>query len=95
MGCQKLRIELGDEYIHKIYKAFTDGKGQPYFCVFWFKKLSDLLDEKPRAGLVASNSISQVSGKKASLDYLVMVVLLMMQFFSRMVWRCCCSCKYC
>ncbi|MFM6082769.1 MAG: class I SAM-dependent DNA methyltransferase, partial [Dolichospermum sp.] len=38
---------------------------------FWFRKAADLLDNKGRAGLVGTNSIAQVSGRKASLDYIV------------------------
>ena len=71
LGGKKLRIELGDEYAEKIYKAFPDVKGQPDFCVFWFRKASDLLADKGRGGLVGTNSIAQVSGRKASLDYIV------------------------
>nr|WP_235334725.1 DNA methyltransferase [Aphanizomenon flos-aquae] len=71
LGGKKLRIELGDEYAEKLYKAFPDVKGQPDFCVFWFRKAADLLDNKGRAGLVGTNSIAQVSGRKASLDYIV------------------------
>ncbi|MEA5515916.1 DNA methyltransferase [Nodularia sp. UHCC 0506] len=71
LGGKKLRLELGDETTDKIYKAFPDIKGQPDFCVFWFRKSHDYLDEKGRAGLVGTNSIAQVSGRKASLDYIV------------------------
>jgi hypothetical protein len=71
LGGKKLRQELGDEYVEKVYQKFPDVKGQPDFCVFWFRKASDLLDEKGRAGLVATNSISQVSGREASLEYVV------------------------
>ncbi|MFM6728400.1 MAG: DNA methyltransferase, partial [Dolichospermum sp.] len=71
LGGKKLRIALGDEYAEKLYKAFPDVKGQPDFCVFWFRKAADLLDNKGRAGLVGTNSIAQVSGRKASLDYIV------------------------
>lgn len=71
LGGKKLRIELGDEYTDKIYKIFTDIKGQPDFCVFWFRKSHDHLKKYGRAGLVGTNSISQVSGRKASLDYII------------------------
>ncbi|MEB3151608.1 MAG: type IIL restriction-modification enzyme MmeI, partial [Sphaerospermopsis sp.] len=71
LGGKKLRKELGDEYTNKIYQTFPDVKGQPDFCVFWFRKAADLLDNKGRAGLVGTNSIAQVSGRKASLDYIV------------------------
>jgi SAM-dependent methyltransferase len=71
LGGKKLRIELGNEYVEKIYQAFPEVKGQPDFCVFWFRKASDLLGNKGRGGLVGTNSIAQVSGRKASLDYIV------------------------
>jgi hypothetical protein len=71
LGGKKLRQELGDEYVEKVYQKFPDVKGQPDFCVFWFRKASDLLGDKGRAGLVATNSISQVSGREASLEYVV------------------------
>lgn len=72
-GGEKLRQELGDEYVEKVYQKFPEVKGQPDFCVFWFRKASDLLGDKDkgRAGLVATNSISQVSGREASLEYVV------------------------
>lgn len=69
LGGKKLRKELGDEYTKKLYTQFPEVKGQPDLCVFWFRKAADNLGENGRAGLVGTNSISQVSGKKASLDY--------------------------
>jgi len=71
LGGKKLRQELGDEYVEKVYQKFPDVAGQPDFCVFWFRKASDLLDDQGRAGLVGTNSISQVTGRKASLEYIV------------------------
>ena len=86
LGGKKLRIELGDEYTEKIYKAFPDVKGQPDFCVFWFRKASDLLADKGRGGLVATNSIAQVSGRKASLDYIVSNGGIIHDAISTQVW---------
>jgi SAM-dependent methyltransferase len=71
LGGKKLRTELGDEYAERIYQKFPDVQGQPDFCVFWFRKAAENLGELGRAGLVGTNSISQVSGRKASLDYVV------------------------
>lgn len=71
LGGKKLRTELGDEYAEQIYQKFPDVQGQPDFCVFWFRKAAENLGELGRAGLVGTNSISQVSGRKASLDYVV------------------------
>ena len=71
LGGKKLRSELGQKYTERVYKKFPEVEGQPDFCVFWFRKASDALEEKGRAGLVGTNSIAQVSGRRASLDYVV------------------------
>ncbi|MCL1493827.1 MAG: DUF559 domain-containing protein [Pseudanabaena sp. Salubria-1] len=71
LGGKKFRQEFGDDYAQKVYKQFPDVQGQPDFCVFWFRKTTDLIAENGRAGLVGTNSITQVSGRKASLDYVV------------------------
>ncbi|WP_069791780.1 type IIL restriction-modification enzyme MmeI [Cyanobacterium sp. IPPAS B-1200] len=71
LGGKKLRQELGDEYVEKVYQQFKDIKGQPDFCVYWFRKSHDYLAENSRAGLVGSNSISQNVSRNASLDYIV------------------------
>ncbi|MEA5617036.1 DNA methyltransferase [Cronbergia sp. UHCC 0137] len=86
LGGKKLRIELGDEYTEKIYQAFPEVKGQPDFCVFWFRKSHDLLRDKGRGGLVATNSITQVSGRKASLDYIVSNGGIIHDAISSQVW---------
>ncbi|MBL1210905.1 DNA methyltransferase [Geminocystis sp. GBBB08] len=71
LGGKKLRQELGDDYAEKIYQQFKEVKGQPDFCIFWFRKTHDNLTENARAGLVGSNSISQNVSRQASLDYIV------------------------
>jgi hypothetical protein len=67
-GGKYLRRDYGDEYAEKVYKAFPDVKGQPDFCVHWFRKSQ----EQPalRIGLVATNSISQGVSREASLKYI-------------------------
>ncbi|MFM5890670.1 MAG: class I SAM-dependent DNA methyltransferase, partial [Dolichospermum sp.] len=86
LGGKKLRIELGNEYVEKIYQAFPEVKGQPDFCVFWFRKASDLLGNKGRGGLVGTNSIAQVSGRKASLDYIVSNGGIIHDAISNQIW---------
>ncbi len=70
LGGKKLRSELGDEYTEKIYQAFPEVKGQPDFCVFWFRKAAGHLGEGQRGGLVGTNSISQNVSRKASLEFI-------------------------
>jgi len=38
LGGKYLRAERGDEYAERIYDSFPDSKGQPDYCVFWFRK---------------------------------------------------------
>lgn len=86
LGGKKLRTELGNEYAEKIYQKFPDVKGQPDFCVFWFRKAAENLGKSGRAGLVGTNSISQVSGRKASLDYVVKQGGFIYEAFSSQLW---------
>ena len=39
------------------------------FCAYWFRLAQDNLSESGRAGLVATNSISQGKSRRAALDY--------------------------
>src|SRR5690606_14790548 len=48
---------------------FSDIKGQPDLCVFWFRKAFD--STATRGGLVATNSIAQNVSRTASLDYIL------------------------
>ncbi|HEY9770977.1 MAG TPA: DNA methyltransferase [Coleofasciculaceae cyanobacterium] len=71
LGGRELRKELGDEYTEKVYGQFKEVKGQVDFCTYWFRKANDNLNTNGRAGLVGTNSVSQNTSRKASLDYVV------------------------
>ncbi|MGI0479559.1 DNA methyltransferase [Geminocystis sp. CENA526] len=71
LGGKQIRKEFGDDYAEKVYRKFKEVKGQPDFCVYWFRKSHDNLGKNHRIGLVATNSISQNIGRDASLDYIV------------------------
>ncbi|MBD2559472.1 MULTISPECIES: DNA methyltransferase [Nostoc] len=70
LGGKHLRIALGDEYIDKVFKRFPNVKDSIDFCAYWFRLAHDHLDETGRAGLVATNSISQGKSRVAALDYI-------------------------
>ncbi|WP_339373755.1 DNA methyltransferase [Anabaena sp. 4-3] len=65
-----LRISLGDEYIDRVFQRFTDVKDSVDFCAYWFRLAHQHIDDKGRAGLVATNSISQGKSRVAALDYI-------------------------
>ena len=86
LGGKKLRQELGDNYTEKVYQQFPEVKGQPDFCVFWFRKAHNNLDAQGRAGLVGTNSISQNVSRNASLDYIVSQNGFIYEAVSTQVW---------
>jgi type II restriction/modification system DNA methylase subunit YeeA len=86
LGGKRLRQELGDEYTEKVYKKFNDVKGQPDICTLWFRKANDNLEDNGRAGLVATNSITQNVSRTASLDYVVEHGSYIHEAISSQVW---------
>lgn len=66
-GDRNLRGEIGDAEIEFLKREF--GVGVKDFCVYWFRKAHDHLEPGKRAGLVATNSVSQNRARGASLDY--------------------------
>ncbi len=65
-----MRLNLGDDYIERVFAKFPDVKDSVDFCSYWFRIAHDNLDENGRAGLVATNSSSQGKSRVASLDYI-------------------------
>jgi hypothetical protein len=68
-GSQQLRKWLGDDYVEWLKSEF--GIGVKDYCVYWFRKAHDRLEDGKRAGLVGTNSISQNRARGVSLDYIV------------------------
>lgn len=69
LGGKYLREERGDLYAEKVYSTFPEVKGQPDFCVYWFRKAVD--SPARRVGFVGTNSVSQNVSRTAGLDYLI------------------------
>ena len=70
LGGKRIRLNLGDEYINRVFTKFPVVKDSVDFCSYWFRIAHDNLDENGRAGLVATNSISQGKSRAASLEYI-------------------------
>jgi hypothetical protein len=69
LGAKLVRPRLGDAYADWLIKTF--GVGVKDLCVYWFRRSHEALRPGSRAGLVGTNSVSQTSGRAASLDYIV------------------------
>jgi hypothetical protein len=83
-GSQFLRRELGDEYVEWLRREF--GIGVKDYAVYWFRKAHDRLEPGGRAGLVATNSISQNKSRGPSLDWIVANGGLITDAISSQVW---------
>jgi hypothetical protein len=69
LGSKHIRLTLGDEYVNQLFKRFPEIRDVD-FCAYWFRLTHDHLGDKGRAGLVATNSISQGKSRAVSLDYI-------------------------
>jgi len=70
LGGKHMRLNLGDEYIDRVFAKFPNLRDVD-FCSYWFRVAHDNLEVNGRAGLVATNSISQGKSRAVSLDYIV------------------------
>ncbi|NJN72164.1 MAG: class I SAM-dependent DNA methyltransferase [Limnothrix sp. RL_2_0] len=70
LGGSRIRLELGDKYAEQVFQQFPDMRAQVDFASYWFRKAHDYLNKTGRAGLVATNSISQGKSRSVSLDYI-------------------------
>ena len=69
LGSQLLRESLGGDYLTWLDKQF--GVGIKDLVVYWFRKAHAQMRPGQRAGLVATNSVSQNRARSASLQYVV------------------------
>jgi SAM-dependent methyltransferase len=70
LGVSRLRLTLSDDYVDRVVAKFPDVRGKADFCTYWFRLAHDHLRENDRAGLVATNTVSQGHSRIASLDYI-------------------------
>ncbi|BAU40787.1 class I SAM-dependent DNA methyltransferase [Leptolyngbya sp. O-77] len=70
LGGSRIRLELGDDYAERVFSRFSNIRAQVDFASYWFRLTHDHLGENGRAGLVATNSISQGKSRSVSLDYI-------------------------
>lgn len=84
LGGKYLRVQRGDGYAEKIYESFSDSKGQPDYCVFWFQKAHQ--SSAKRIGLVGTNSVAQGISRQASLEYITANKGIIINAISTQVW---------
>ncbi len=67
-GSQQIRRELGSDYADWLQQEFEIGLKD--YAVYWFRKAHERLGPGGRAGLVATNSISQNRNRRPSLEWI-------------------------
>lgn len=70
LGGKHMRLNLGDEYVDRVFAKFPDVRDSVDFCSYWFRLAHDALKDDGRAGLVATNSIRHGKSRRATLDYI-------------------------
>lgn len=68
-GDRRIRRELGDEYAEWLRNEF--GIGLRDYSVYWFRRAHTALERGGRAGIVATNSVSQGRAREPSLEWIV------------------------
>lgn len=68
-GSQRLRRELGDEYVDWLKQEF--GIGIKDYAAYWFRKAHPHLPDGGRTGLVVTNSISQNRNRGPTLAWII------------------------
>lgn len=66
----KMQAELGLAYINQLRARYPEVPGRADYCVYWFRRAHDELDEAERAGLVGTNTIRQNYSREGGLDYI-------------------------
>jgi len=70
LGVRKMRRELGDEQVERLFEKYPDNRAAD-LVTYWFTNAVDTLRSGERAGFVATNSIAQNESRAASLDRIV------------------------
>jgi hypothetical protein len=70
LGGKHMRLNLGDEYVERVFQRFPEVRDSVDFCTYWFRLAQENLKPDGRAGLVATNSIRHGKSRRASLDYI-------------------------
>lgn len=86
LGGKNMRMDLGDDYIDRVFKRFPDVKDSVDFCAYWFRLAHDKIGENGRAGLVGTNSISQGKSRTAALDHITQNSGYIYDAISTQVW---------
>ena len=67
----KMQEEFGRAYVNRVRDHYPEVPGHADYCVYWFRRAHDELEDGCRAGLVGTNTIRQNYSREGGLDYIV------------------------
>ena len=67
----KMQAEFGRAYVNRVRDHYPEVPGHADYCVYWFRRAHDELEDGCRAGLVGTNTIRQNYSREGGLDYIV------------------------
>ena len=67
----KMQKEFGPAYVNKVRARYEDVPGRADYCVYWFRRAHEELEQGKRAGLVGTNTIRQNYSREGGLDYII------------------------
>lgn len=72
IGSQKMRKDLGDDYVDALRKAWPEVPASADFCMYWWHHAASLVREGKvrRFGLISTNSISQIQNRQVVENHL-------------------------
>lgn len=70
LGVRKLRQELGDDYVERLFERYPLNRAADY-VTYWFSQALRVLRPGERAGFVCTNSIAQNESREASIDLIL------------------------
>lgn len=71
LGGKRLRGEMSEAYLQKLYGKFPDAGNFLDLCCYWFRMAHDHLKPDGRAGLVGTNMIRRGENRRLALDYII------------------------
>jgi hypothetical protein len=66
-----MQTEFSPAYVKRVRGRYPGVPGRADYCVYWFRRTHDELDEDARAGLVGTNTIRQNFSREGGLDHIV------------------------
>ncbi len=82
----KMRRELGADYVRRLRLRYPEVPGRADYCVYWFRRAHEELAPGARAGLVGTNTIRQNYSREGGLDPILAGDGTITEAVSTMVW---------